>query len=186
MASGLALYVCAARQSRSDRAMSSRSQNRCLRPETRMSCADIRTRSRAREHELVASAFSSKYDRRLCHGIVGIARLTSGLVILEAGVLRFRLFWSRRGRHAAWVAGRLPALPACKWPCRIIYMLSHLRFQSGRAAHARRTQGGAQRPSRKLRSGCYVTLTANLEARWRVPPRLRRGNRFCAPIMYIA
>ena len=33
---------------------------------------------------------------------------------------------------------------------------------------------------------CYVTFTAHLEARWRALPRLRCGNRFCAPGVYLA
>ena len=60
MASGLALCAPAARQSRSDLATSSRSRNRYLAARNRMSCGDFR--NRAREHDLVTSAFWSMTD----------------------------------------------------------------------------------------------------------------------------
>ena len=72
MASGLALCAPAARQSRSDLATSSRSRNRYLAARNRMSCGDFR--NRAREHELVTSAFWSMTDGSVM-GKVAAARL---------------------------------------------------------------------------------------------------------------
>ena len=46
------------------------------------------------------------------------------------------------------------------WPCAILTSLGTPPLLPHRAGAARREQGGAERPSRKLRSGCYITYRA--------------------------
>ena len=80
----------------------------------------------------------------------------------------------------------MQATLASRRPCAVLTSLSVLQLLPRQAGVARRSQGGAERPSCNLGPLPYLTFTARLEARWRALPRLRCGNRVCAPAKYLA
>jgi hypothetical protein len=106
--------------------------------------------------------------------------------MLDLIVLRIRLFRHRLGLWPPTRARSVQATLGSHLSCAVMTSHSILDLQPRLACAARRAQRGAERPSRNLVPRSYLTFTARLEARWRALPRLRCGNRVCAPAKYLA